>query len=243
MLSQKLCGPLFLYKWNLYDHLTDVSIDYSGSHIRDNFISSNWRPLLAFFISVRNKFGIQSLVSFSLHHYGISCSFCKQLCQMKTILLPTMNHHISPCQWKKLRAHHNLVQVISDELIYPFLCRISWAIISGRCLEMDSWLQPAKYHSQNLLSVVSYRPVLKQLLKCFNFFSFQKERSSQPRNGWFYEYSEVMCKCLAELHSRYGKLGLYLLVRFPYLLPPGWPIITFFPLHIRFARKHADLLH
>lgn len=35
MLSQKLCEPLFLYKWNLYDHLTDVSIDDSGSHIRE----------------------------------------------------------------------------------------------------------------------------------------------------------------------------------------------------------------
>jgi len=47
---------------------------------RDNFISSNWRPLLAFFISVRNNTGIQSFVSCSLHHYGISCLLRRQLC-------------------------------------------------------------------------------------------------------------------------------------------------------------------
>lgn len=94
MLSQKLCGPLFLYKWNLYDHLTDVSIDYSGSHIRDNFISSNWRPLLAFFISVRNKIGIQSLVSCSLHYHGISCLFCKHVLPNKNDTTPSYK---SPC--------------------------------------------------------------------------------------------------------------------------------------------------
>lgn len=108
-----------------------------------------------FFISVRNKIEIQSLVSCSSHHYGISCLFCKQLCQMKMILLLAINHHVSCCQWKKWCALQNLVQVMSDERIHPLFCKTSWTTISGRGLEVESWLRPTKCHSQNLTPVAT----------------------------------------------------------------------------------------
>lgn len=154
MLSQKLCEPLFLYKWNLYDHLTDVSIDDSGSHIRELY-KLKLKAFLGYFFYFSEK-----------QNWGsVSCELFLIPLWIQLLILQTSMPNVNGIgpSYKSSYITLSMEEIMSTP--WPSSGNVRWVNISLPLqdlmsnnfwkMELDGWFQTAKHHSQNLRSVVS----------------------------------------------------------------------------------------